>query len=190
MLRSPAIAATIASGFLIFVMIFGLFLTALPVHLQEEFGLSAAPRGVLLGIPSVSSTLIALNLSAIRARLGLRNLLVSGGTAFGLALWGIGVAPTVWGVLVGLLVYGAGEGATVPSLQEITAARAGASQRGIVLATWVSAVRLGQATGPLVFAAVFEEIGTGATLMAGSVVAVAVVGIHAFTPIGDEPAAG
>lgn len=189
-LRSPAIAATIASGFLIFVMIFGLFLTALPVHLQEEFGLSAAPRGVLLGIPSVSSTLIALNLSAIRARLGLRNLLVSGGTAFGLALWGIGVAPTVWGVLVGLLVYGAGEGATVPSLQEITAARAGASQRGIVLATWVSAVRLGQATGPLVFAAVFEEIGTGATLMAGSVVAVAVVGIHAFTPIGDEPAAG
>lgn len=43
-LRSPAVAATIASGFLIFVMIFGLFLTTLPVYLEEEFGLSAAPR--------------------------------------------------------------------------------------------------------------------------------------------------
>lgn len=189
-LRSPAVAATIASGFLIFVMIFGLFLTALPVHLQEQYGLSAAPRGVLLGIPSVSSTLIALNLTSIRARLGLRSLLVAGGAAFGVALLGIGLAPTVWGVLVGLLVYGAGEGATVPSLQEITAARAGAAQRGIVLATWVSAVRLGQATGPLVFAAVFAAIGTGATLMAGSVVAIAVVGIHAFTSIADEPARG
>lgn len=187
-LRSPAIAATIASGFLIFVMIFGLFLTTLPVHLEEEFGLSAAPRGLLLGIPSISSTLIALNLTAIRARLGLRSLLVAGGAAFGIALLGVGLAPTVWGLVVGLLVYGAGEGATVPSLQETTAARAGAAQRGMVLATWVAAVRLGQATGPLAFAALFGVIGTGATLMVGSAVAIAVMAIHAFTPIGNEPA--
>jgi MFS family permease len=187
-IRSPAIAATIASGFLIFVMIFGLFLTTLPVHLEEEFGLSAAPRGLLLGIPSISSTLIALNLTAIRSRLGLRRLLVAGGAAFGIALLGVGLAPTVWGVVVGLLVYGAGEGATVPSLQETTAARSGASQRGIVLATWVAAVRLGQATGPLVFAAVFGLIGTGATLMVGSAVAIGVVAIHALTPVGAEAA--
>lgn len=187
-IRTPAIAATIASGFLIFVMIFGLFLTTLPVHLEEEFGLSAAPRGLLLGIPSITSTLIALNLSAIRARLGLRRLLVAGGAAFGIALLGVGLAPAVWGVFVGLLVYGAGEGATVPSLQETTAARSGASQRGIVLATWVAAVRLGQATGPLVFAAMFGIIGTGPTLMVGSVVAIGVVAIHALTPVGAEPA--
>lgn len=189
-LRTPAIAATIASGFLIFVMIFGLFLTALPVHLEEQFGLSAAPRGLLLGIPSITSTVIALNLASLRARLGLRNLLVAGGAAFGIALLGIGLAPTVWGAVVGLLVYGAGEGATVPSLQEVTAARSGASQRGVVLAAWVAAVRLGQATGPLLFAAMFGVIGTGPTLMSGSVVALAVVAIHAFTSIGDDVARG
>lgn len=186
-LRSPAILATMASGFLIFVMIFGLFLTALPVHLEREFGLSAAPRGLLLAVPSISSTLIALNLSRLRARMGLRPLLVLGGAMFGVALLGMGVAATLVAVVVGLLVYGAGEGATVPSLQETTASRAGAAQRGIVLATWVAAVRLGQAVGPLLFAAVFDVIGTGATLAVGSVVSLVVVGLHAFTPVGDDP---
>lgn len=188
-LRSPAILATIVSGFLIFVMVFGLFLTTLPVHLEEQFGLSATPRGLLLGIPSLSSTIIALNIKAIRAQLGLRVLLVAGGAAFGAALLTVGLAPTVWAVVLGLLVYGAGEGAMIPSLQETTAARSGAAQRGMVLATWVAAVRLGQATGPLVFASLFAVVGTGTTLVIGSGVAIAVVLIHGLTPVGSEPAA-
>ena len=185
-LRSPPIRATIASGFLIFVMIFGLFLTTLPVHLDDVFGLSAAPRGLLLGVPSLSSTLIALNLTRLRQFLGLRSLLVAGAAAFGVALLGMGLAPALWMVVIGLLLYGAGEGATVPSLQETTAARAGAAQRGVVLATWVAAVRLGQATGPLLFAPMFAGIGTSATLVAGSTVALAVLGIHLFSQIGLE----
>ena len=185
-LRSPPIRATIASGFLIFVMIFGLFLTTLPVHLDDVFGLSAAPRGLLLGVPSLSSTLIALNLTRLRQFLGLRSLLVAGAAAFGVALLGMGLAPALWMVVIGLLLYGAGEGATVPSLQETTAARAGAAQRGVVLAAWVAAVRLGQATGPLLFAPMFAGIGTSATLVAGSTVALAVLGIHLFSQIGLE----
>lgn len=187
-LRTPVIAATITSGFLIFVMIFGLFLTTLPVHLEREFGLGAASRGLLLAVPSVSSTLVALNLTRLRAALGLRTLLVAGGVLFGVALFTVGAAAALAGVVIGLLVYGTAEGATVPSLQEITAARAPAAQRGTVLAMWVSAVRLGQAVGPLVFAVMFEEIGTGPTLMVGAAVCVPVVALHAFTSVGRERA--
>ncbi len=186
-LRTPAIAATIASGFLIFVMVFGLFLTTLPVHLQREFSLSAAPRGALLAIPSITSTLLALNLARVRRLLGLRLLLVLGAALFGVALLWVGAASTVFGAILGLLVYGLAEGATVPSLQETTAARAPAAQRGVVLAVWVSAVRLGQTTGPLVFAVLFEHIGTSATLMVGSLVCVPIVALHGFTSVGVDP---
>jgi MFS family permease len=186
-LRTPAMAATVASGFLIFVMIFGLFLTTLPVHLEEQFGLQAAARGALLAVPSMSSTLIALNLAGLRSRFGLRSLLVAGAALFGLSVLGVGLAPTVAAVVVGLLVYGVAEGATVPSLQEVTAARAPSSQRGVVLAAWVAAVRLGQATGPLLFAALFSAIGTSATLVVGAAVAIPVLGLHAFTSMGTEP---
>ena len=186
-LRSPAMAATVASGFLIFLMIFGLFLTTLPVHLEQEFGMQAAARGVLLAVPSITSTLIALNLAGLRARLGLRPLLVAGAAMFGVAVATVGLAAGVAGVVFGLLVYGMAEGTTVPSLQEVTAARAPASQRGVVLAAWVSAVRLGQACGPLLFAAVFSAIGTSATLVVGSVVCIPVLLLHGFTPMGSEP---
>ena len=168
-------------------MIFGLFLTTLPVHLAQEFDLSAAPRGVLLAVPSVSSTLVALNLARLRGRFGLRALLTVGAALFGVALLGAGLAATIAGVVVGLLVYGMAEGLTVPSLQDTTAARASSAQRGIVLATWVAAVRLGQATGPLVFAAIFDAVGTGPALVLGSLLSLPVLGLHAFTSMGAEP---
>ncbi len=95
----------------------------------------------------------------------------------------MGLAPSLVAVVLGLLVYGCAEGATVPSLQETTVARAPAQQRGVVLAVWVSAVRFGQAVGPLVFAAVFASIGTGATLAVGSLVALVVLFIHARSAI-------
>jgi MFS family permease len=189
-LRSPTMAATILSGFLIFVMIFGLFLTVLPVHLQRAFGLDAGARGLLLAAPALSATVVSLNLARLRERLGLRTLLVSGAALFGVALAITGWASSVLGVLVGLLLYGTAEGFTVPSLQEITAARAPAAQRGTVLAVWVAAVRLGQASGPLVFAAVFAAVGTGEALVLGALVSLPVLALHAFTGIGVPPPPG
>ncbi|MFV0315913.1 MAG: MFS transporter [Microthrixaceae bacterium] len=182
-LRTPAIRATVLSGFLIFVMVFGLFLTTLPVHLEEQFSLSAAPRGLLLGIPSITSTLIALNLTTLRTAMGLRRLLVAAAGLFCVSLLVVGLAPTLIAVVLGLLLYGAGDGALVPSLQEVTVSSAPAEMRGVVLAVWVSAVRLGQAIGPLLFAAVFASIGTGATLAAGSLIAAAVLVIFARSGI-------
>jgi predicted MFS family arabinose efflux permease len=189
-LRSPTMAATILSGFLIFVMIFGLFLTVLPVHLQRDFGLDAGARGLLLAAPALSATVVSLNLARLRERLGLRTLLVSGAALFGVALALTGWASSVVGVVGGLLLYGTAEGFTVPSLQEITAARAPAAQRGTVLAVWVAAVRLGQASGPLVFAAVFAAVGTGEALVIGALVSVPVIALHAFTGIGAPPPQG
>lgn len=189
-LRSPVMAATIASGFLIFVMIFGLFLTVLPVHLDRDFGLDAASRGLLLAIPAVGATAVSLNLARLRGAIGLRTLLVAGAALFGVALTLTGLAGTLAVVGLGLVLYGVAEGFTVPSLQEVTAAPAPAAQRGAVLAAWVSAVRLGQATGPLVFAAVFAAVGTSTALVLGALVALPVVALHAFTPIGDPPPPG
>jgi len=187
LLGSPVMLATVASGFLIFVMIFGLVLTTLPVHLEREFGQGAAARGVLLAVPSVSSTLVALNLARLRAAMGLRLLLVAGAALFGLSLVTIGLAAAILAIVLGLLVYGIAEGFTIPSLQEITAARAPASQRGTVLAVWVAAVRAGQAIGPLLFAAVFATVGTGPTLVVGAALALPVLALHAFTGIGLDP---
>ncbi|MDH3251010.1 MAG: MFS transporter, partial [Acidimicrobiia bacterium] len=43
-IRTPVVAMTILSGFFVFVAIFGLMLTVLPVYLAERFGLGASAR--------------------------------------------------------------------------------------------------------------------------------------------------
>ena len=44
-LRDRDVIGSVSIGFVIFMLIFGLFLTAMPVHLESEFGLSAGQRG-------------------------------------------------------------------------------------------------------------------------------------------------
>ena len=69
-------------GFVIFMLIFGLFLTAMPVHLESEFGLSAGQRGLVIAVPAITSTFTALRLGRLRGRFGGVRLLVGAGVLF------------------------------------------------------------------------------------------------------------
>jgi MFS family permease len=184
--RRPLVLGAIGSGFVIFVLIFGLFLTVLPVHLDDEFGLSAGWRGLVLAAPAITSTLAAMNLGRLRARFGGRRLVLGASLLFAVSFAAMGFAPTVGGLVVGALVYGLGEGAAIPTLQDLIAASAPASSRGAVMATFVGVVRAGQATGPLVAGVLIGAVGTGATFALGGVLALALfvvqaVGIQAST---------
>jgi MFS transporter, ACDE family, multidrug resistance protein len=177
--RRPVVAGAIASGFVIFVLIFGLFLTVLPVHLEEEFGLSAGLRGLVLGVPAVTSTLAAANLARLRGRFGRRTLVLGASGLFAVAFVAMGLAPAP-GLLVGAaLLYGLGEGAAIPTLQDLIASSAPASSRGAVMATFVGVVRAGQATGPLLAGGLIALVGTGSTFVLGAGLALALLAAQA-----------
>lgn len=177
-LRRPVVAATVISGFFIFVMIFGLYLTTLPVFLEDEFGLGAGARGAMLAVPALSSTLVAFNLAAIRARLGLDRLLVWGSLAFFVSFLVLGTAPSLALVVVAAIVYGAGEGALVPSMQDVAVSAAPDEHRGAVLAAWVSSARAGQTSGPLMAAGLFDATSTRLTFLVGSSLGVVIAVIQ------------
>ena len=69
---SPTVLASMAMAFLLFVLIFGLVLTVMPLYLADRFGVGAAGRGLMLAVPAVASTAAALNVGRIRSRLGTR----------------------------------------------------------------------------------------------------------------------
>jgi ACDE family multidrug resistance protein len=186
-LRDPTIVTTILSGFLIFVMIFGLFLTALPVHLEEEFGLESAARGAMLAVPAVTSFFVAINLARLRRRFGLRAVIITSTALFVVSPMLVGWAPTLVIAVIALAIYGLAEGGAVPTFQEVAVSASSSEQRGAVLAVWVAFVRLGQSVGPLVFAPLFAGIGTSAALIVGGFVAVPVLLLQVFGPIGREP---
>jgi MFS family permease len=173
--RRPLVSGAIASGFVIFVLIFGLFLTVLPVHLDDEFGLSAGQRGFVLAAPALTSTLAAANLSRLRRRFGRRHLVLGASALFAVAFVAMGVSPSPWWLVAAALVYGFGEGAAIPTLQDVIASSAPAASRGAVMAAFVGVVRAGQASGPLVAGGLIAAVGTGSTFVLGGALALALL---------------
>lgn len=174
--RRPRVLATVLLGFLAFVLIFGLLLTALPLRLEDRFGLGAAARGVVLAVPALTSTLAALLLGRLVGRFGRRTLVTAAWFLFAAALAAIGGAEALVVVVVAALAYGAGEGLLIPLLQDTVAGAAPPERRGAVIAVFVSGVRAGQTVGPLLVGVALALAGAGTAFAIGAVAAGVVAG--------------
>lgn len=187
------VAAMLAAGFTSFLLLFGLALTALPLDLEERFGLGPTARGVVLGLPAIATVATSLRVHDLRARAGTWTLVFTGFAAFAVGFGLVGLTETVWLVLVSAVVWGAGEALLIVPLQAYATELAPTAQRGVMVAIWVGAARLGQATGPILAGALVGAFGTRSTFVIGACAAAlcAAVGASARrTLIAGAPAAG
>jgi ACDE family multidrug resistance protein len=180
--RQPAVLMILIGGTASFVLIFGVFLSTLPIHLENEFGYGASMRGLFLALPAIPSTLVAFNLQRIRAQVSARVLLVGCSLAFAAGFALIGASETVALVVLGCVVYGVGEGALIPTLQTQAVELSPPEHRGAVVAVYVGAARLGQTIGPLGAAALFGATSTFLALHVGVALALALAVLFAAGP--------
>lgn len=178
-LRQLVVAATIGVGFVVFMLIFGLFLTTLPVHLGRELDLGAGARGLVIGVPAVTSMASALNLARLRHRFGIARLLSVAPLMFVIGFVLIGTTGSLAVVVVGALVYGLGEGLMIPVLQDIVVGSSPPETRAAITAVWVGSVRAGQTVGPLAAGAISGATSTATTFVWGAVLATALMVVMA-----------
>src|SRR5690606_34065118 len=101
--RRPEIITILAIGFLVFMIIFGLFLAVFPLQLAQRFDLDAGPRGLMISLPAVTSSLVAFNLGRIRAALSVRRIIVVGGIGLAIAFFVFGASTALFFVALGAL---------------------------------------------------------------------------------------
>jgi MFS family permease len=169
--RRPIVVSSVLAGFVVFLLIFGLFLAVLPVHLRDDFGLGAGARGLIIAAPALTSTFVALQLGRLRARHGSRRLMRVAALLFTIAFVIIGLAPTLPLLIAGAMLYGFGEGMFIPTLQDRVSGAATPETRGAIIAGWTGAARAGQATGPLAAAAVASATTEGTAFVIGGALA-------------------
>jgi MFS transporter, ACDE family, multidrug resistance protein len=184
--RQPVVLVTLVTGFLAFIIIFGLFLTVFPVDLAERFGLSAGSRGVVIALPAITSTLMAFNLGRIRGAVSSKMVLLIASAGFAVAYLTLGLAVTLVMVVPAVLVVGASEGLLVPTLQDLAMDASSDEHRGAIVAVWVSSARLGQTVGPILAGLAIAAWGTATTLAVGSSVAVLIFLLGLFGPLVDD----
>jgi MFS family permease len=183
-LKDPRITTTLVMGVLMFALVFGVFLTILPNHLESEFGLSAGWRGAIIALPALPSTFMAFNLGRIQDRFGLAHTLVGCAVGWAVAFAVIAAAPLLGLLAAGTLLYGLGEGALIPSLQGVAIDAAPPEHRAAVVAVWVSSARMGQTLGPIAAGALLVGASTTIALWAGFVLAVVMAIVLAMSPLG------
>lgn len=167
-LRTPVVSGLLALEVAVMVAIFGLILTVLPFHLEEAYGLSAGARGIFLGMPSLISFWISLNVARITDRFGRARAITTGLVAFAVSFFVLGSPVPLLVLGAGALIWGFAEGLTfAPLLDRITEA-AGPESRGTVIAVSAGAVRLGQTIGPALGGFALVGVGAPTAFMAGA----------------------
>ena len=166
-LRSWGTIGPMLLGSAVFVLIFGL-LTAMPVYLDDDFGLGAGARGLVLALPAATSTLGALSIGRLTTRAGTAVVVLSGLLAVAAGLAVIAAVPALAAVWAGLLLYGGGEGLLIATLQNAVADEAPEGSRGAVVATWVGFARAGQTAGPVLAGAGLGTVGPRGTFGFGA----------------------
>lgn len=181
-LKRPIVLLTVVSAFLVFIAIFGLYLTVLPVHLDEVFGLGSGARGLVIALPAISATLASFNLGRMRSLTSARTVVIVAATALAVAYLIIGTTTTLAVLIGATLIYGASEGFFIPMLQDLNVEDAGDEHRAIAIAVWVGASRIGQTIGPLLAGISLGILGTGTTFVLGAGVAVLILLVGLFGP--------
>jgi MFS family permease len=174
-LADRRVVAMLVVGFWAFVLVFGLVLTALPIDLDQRFGAGPALRGVILGLPALASVVVALTMGRLSTRFGTWDLVLAGFTVLALTFAGVAMAGSVALVGVTMVVYGLGETLVIVPLQAYAAGLAPA-HRGVMVAVWVSAVRAGQAAGPVLVGLCLGAVSARGTIALGAVVSLVMAG--------------
>ncbi len=178
--RKPAIATNLVIGTIVFMSIFGLMLSLLPVHLDREYGLSPTERGLIASTPAILAAFAALTVARVRKR-------VQGGIIIyaSLLIWGISFLLMGFGSLpllvIGTIAYGFSEGLLIPTLQDLIAENAPDQLRGALLAIWTGAGRLGQTLGPVAISLALWGLSTSWVLILGGLGMILISGLASIT---------
>ena len=177
-LKDIKVASAFTAGVIIFVILYGSYLTYFSLYLGTSFQAPPFIIGILLSSASLTSALVSSQLGRIEKLISLTNLVKLGLVIQAVSLALLPFIPELWLTLVSTLIFGLASGVMLPSLQTYLAGVAPPEYRAAVMSVSSTMLRLGQTLGPLIFGLVYIYASFEGTFLygAGLSLATAVVG--------------
>ncbi len=147
----PSALAAFAAVFSAIFVFYGAVLTALPLLMSDEFGLTSDQIGLLLAMTAVANAATASQYGRIAEWRSAPELIAIGFLAYGGSLLGLRFAPSPAFAGASLLLFGIGFGIVFPSADTTMVTLVPDRLRAGVMGVRTSAIRLGQTIGPATF---------------------------------------
>ncbi|UHQ98210.1 MFS transporter (plasmid) [Natrinema zhouii] len=132
----------------IFVILYGAQLTAVPFLLANEYQLSSAGIGLLLGLPAVTMGMTAMQGDRVLHVFTSFQSIALGFVSYGIGLAVVAIADSIYVVTGALLLFGLGQGLAEPITDTALNERAPDEFRGSIMSIRTSVLRLGTTIGP------------------------------------------
>jgi ACDE family multidrug resistance protein len=139
-----------AITFLFFIILYGSILTYTPILLKGKFGSPSHQIGILLSAMSIAMGIAATQTGRISNRFKPAMIVFIVSCMYLVVLLLIPILPTIYLLLLPLLLYGFANGMLLPALQTTLAGKASLEERGMFMSLNGMVLRFGQTIGPLI----------------------------------------
>ena len=143
------VSAFVASTFA-FIVIFGPYLTFVPILMDRRFAASPLTIGLLFSLGSLSSAVAAAKLGQVSRHIPVARLVALGFVAYAIVMATIPLVSDPWMLTLPAVLFGVANGMSIPSLFTWLMGLVSDEHRAGILAVNASVLRLGQTLGPLI----------------------------------------
>jgi len=151
-----------------FIILYGPYLTYLPILLSHSFHASSFTIGIIMSIMSLTTAVSASQLGRLSKIYSSKTLLRIAFILYAVALISIPFIHSLWLLPVPIVIFGMGHGMSIPNIQTLLAALAPSENRGAFMSINGMVLRLGQTVGPVLMGVVFLGWGIQGVFYAGA----------------------
>jgi ACDE family multidrug resistance protein len=177
-IRDIRVIGILTAGTVTFIFVYGALLTYLSFLLDQRFHASSLTIGLTVTAMSLTTAAVSSQLGRINRRFSLGAIIVTAFVCYAVALFLIPLMPSMLLLLIPMLIFGAGQGMNIPSLQTAVAGLAPIEYRAALMSVNAMMLRLGQTIGPPLVAIAYVYGGFDAAFYstAGLALLTAIVG--------------
>lgn len=159
----------LAASLVVFIVLYGSYLTYLPILLSEKFSATPMQIGMVLSSMSIITAITSSQAGRLNRWVSESSLLGFSFLLYAAALCTLPFIQKLWMFPIAISIYGIGQGINMPSLQTLLAGLAPLEYRAAFMSMNGMVLRLGQTLGPLITGAVFIAGGITAPFFSGAV---------------------
>lgn len=167
-MMTPRVMGLYLATLLSFVVLYGAYMTFIPLHLAGRFGSSAPAIGLVMTLGSLTTAATASRLGFLSRFVSPDRLLPAAFVFFALSFLMIPWAPGYWWVALAVGVFGVGQAWNYAVVLTLLAGEAPDQHRAVFMGVNGMVIRIGQAMGPLIMAGVFAVGGMNSVFFTAS----------------------
>jgi ACDE family multidrug resistance protein len=169
-----------------FVLLYGSFLTFLPLLISDRFGMSSFVIGLILASMSMTTAATASQLGRLLRWFDEGTLIASSFVFYAGSLLLVPLMPGVWFLLLPSLLFGVAQGMNLPSILTLLSRLSPMEHRGVFMSINGMVLRLGQTLGPIVIGIFCSKWSIETSFLAAAVIAAA-SGAVAWLTVRSKP---